>query len=93
MLDKPSKMAQVAESIVLGPSIPQVHEMLPKAQGLDLFPFLASNHYLSSMDLSASPQVRVQICQKSRGIGCVIPRWKLPCGITQPILRLFFTYL
>ena len=31
----------------------------------------------------------VQICQKSQRIGCVIPRCKLQCGITQPILRLF----
>ena len=31
----------------------------------------------------------VQTCQKSRGIGCVISRCNLQCGITQPILRLF----
>ena len=33
--------------------------------------------------------VCVQICQKSRRIGCVIPRCKLQCRITQPTLRLF----
>ena len=32
----------------------------------------------------------VQICQKIRRIGCVILRCKLQCGITQPILRLFW---
>ena len=31
----------------------------------------------------------VEICQKSLRIGCVIPRCKLQCEITQPILRLF----
>ena len=37
---------------------------------------------------------RVQICQKSRGIGCVIPYCKLQCGITQPIYpSTFLTYL
>ena len=31
-----------------------------------------------------------QICQKSWRIGCAIPCCKLQCGITQPILRLFW---
>ena len=31
----------------------------------------------------------VQICQKSRGMGCVIRHCNLQCGITQPILQLF----
>ena len=35
----------------------------------------------------------VQICQKSRRIGCVIPHCNLHCGITQPILPLFLTYI
>ena len=35
----------------------------------------------------------LQICQKSRKIGCVIPHCNLQRGITQPILRLFLTYL
>ena len=30
------------------------------------------------------------VCQKSRGIGCVIPHCKLQHGITQPILWLFW---
>ena len=33
------------------------------------------------------------ICQTSQRIGCVILHCNLQCGITQPILRLFFTYL
>ena len=33
---------------------------------------------------------RLQICQKSERISCVIPRCKLHCGITQPILRIFW---
>ena len=32
----------------------------------------------------------VQICQKIRRIGCVILCCKLQCGITQPILQLFW---
>ena len=32
----------------------------------------------------------IQICQKSRRIGCVIPRCNLQCGITQPILQIFY---
>ena len=32
----------------------------------------------------------VQISQKSQRIGWVIPRHNLQCGITQPILRLFW---
>ena len=32
----------------------------------------------------------LSICQKSRGMGCVIPRWHLQRVITQPILRLFW---
>ena len=35
----------------------------------------------------------IQMCQKGRRMGCVITRCKLQCGITQPILRLFLTYL
>ena len=35
----------------------------------------------------------VQICQESQRIGCVIAHCNLKCGITQPILKLFFTYL
>ena len=31
----------------------------------------------------------VQICQKRRWIGCVIPHFKLQRRITQPILQLF----
>ena len=31
----------------------------------------------------------VQICQKGRRIGCVIPRCNLQRGITQPILQIF----
>ena len=32
----------------------------------------------------------IQICQKSRRIGCVIPHCNLQCGVTQPILQLFW---
>ena len=32
----------------------------------------------------------LQICQKSRRIGCVIPRCNLQHGITQPIIRLYW---
>ena len=33
---------------------------------------------------------QVQICQRNRRIGCVIPCCKLKCGITQPIHQLLF---
>ena len=39
--------------------------------------------------LNSKSQKLVQICKKSRRIGCVIPYCKLQCGITQPTLRLF----
>ena len=32
----------------------------------------------------------LQICQNSWRIGCVIPHCKLQCGITQPIIQLFW---
>ena len=41
---------------------------------------------------SQRPLNYVQICQKSRRIGCVIPRCKLHCSTTQPIWD-FLTYL
>ena len=37
-----------------------------------------------------SVEHHIQICQKSRRIGCEIPSRKLHCRITQPILRLFW---
>ena len=34
--------------------------------------------------------LNVQICQKNQSIGCVIPRCKLKCGITQPFFWLLW---
>ena len=52
----------------------------------------ATNSMSTTVALSSSLSIitllpaYVQICQKSRRIGCVIPRCKLQSGITQPIL-------
>ena len=48
------------------------------------------NSRLTCWLLAPLSRVVVQTCQKSQRIGCVIPRCKLQCGITQPILRLFW---
>ena len=65
----------------------------PKASSL-LFGLL----YSSPLAAKANQGLRLKwmkyrFVKKNRTIGCVISRCKLQCGITQPILRLFLTYL
>ena len=45
-------------------------------------------HQRAVIILTEPTSTELQTCQKSQWIGCVIPCCNLPCGITQPILRL-----
>ena len=51
---------------------------------------VASSRHAYSDDRLIQHIVTIQICQKSRRIGCVIPHCKLQHWIAQPILRLIW---
>ena len=53
----------------------------------------ATRHRRQMMEnMEMHPLPLLQICQKCRRIGCVIPRFNLQCGITQPIHRHICTF-
>ena len=51
--------------------------------------FCQKNSAVAASSINDCFIIYLQICQKCRRIGCVIPHCKIQRGITQPILRLF----